>query len=288
MQKLVQGRDSIKLVTAAITEAGYDSVFLITGQHFQKQNDFRFLQGLSINHFIKPGINVEDGEAKKVFRKFSLNTKQSILAIGGGSVIDLAKAVIYNCIESSLPVPFFAVAPTTAGSGTEATHFAVLYKERKKISIVHPSLLPVFVILDPVLTYSLPAYQTAASGMDALAQAIESYWNVNATKESKEYAAEAILLWRDFFEKAVVSPEPINREKILFAAHLAGKAIDITRTTGPHALSYYLTANHTIPHGQAVALFLPMFFYIITRQVNSVICLELMMPEQLQSLFGKQ
>jgi alcohol dehydrogenase class IV len=182
------------------------------------------------------------------------------LAIGGGSVIDLSKALILKNGEEKKPIPFFVAAPTTAGSGTEATHFAVVYKYKKKISLVDPVLLPQLVILDPVLTYSLTPYQTAVSGMDVLAQAVESYWNKNATGESKMHSIQAILTWKDFFINAVKSPDEKSREKMQYAAYLAGKAINITRTTGPHALSYFLTANHGIPHGHAVALFLPLFF----------------------------
>ena len=96
--------------------------------------------------------------------------------------------------------------------------------------------------------------------MDAFSQAVESFWNMNATTESKQYAVESILLWKESFLPAVNQPQPETRSKMLWASHLAGKAINITRTTGPHALSYYLTINHQVPHGQAVALFLPIFF----------------------------
>jgi alcohol dehydrogenase len=260
MSKLIQGENSIQKIAAEISGAGYDSVFLITGKHFQKENDLRFLPGISADHFIRSAAKVEEEDTEKAFRQFSKNINQAIVAIGGGSVIDLAKAVIHRCIESSLPVPFFAVAPTTAGSGSEATHFAVVYKQKKKHSLVHPGLLPGLVILDPSLTYSLPAYQTAVSGMDAFSQAVESFWNLTATEESKQYAIESISLWKNFFIKAVHQPDSEARRQMLVAAHLAGKAINITRTTGSHALSYYLTAHHHIPHGQAVALFLPVFF----------------------------
>ena len=175
-------------------------------------------------------------------------------------MIDLAKAIIVKCKERSGLIPLFIAAPTTAGSGSEATAFAVIYRSKKKISIADPSLLPVIAILDPVLTYHLPAYQTAVSGMDVLAQAVESYWSKKANKESRAYAAEAILTWKEFFHRSVTDPDPMVRERMLWAAHLAGKAINITRTTGPHALSYYLTAHHQVPHGQAVALYLPVFF----------------------------
>lgn len=175
--------------------------------------------------------------------------------------MDLAKGIIYQLVQTLAPVPFFIAAPTTAGSGSEATAFAVVYKGKKKFSLVHLSLLPEIVILDPVLTYSLPAYQTAVTGMDAFAQAIESYWSRDATTESKEYAAKAITLCNKHLLNVVKNGnDETGRREMLEAANFAGKAINITRTTGPHALSYFLTANYNVPHGQAVALFLPLFF----------------------------
>jgi alcohol dehydrogenase class IV len=261
MQKLVQGENSLKQVTAEIKSAGYDSVFLVTGKHFLKENDLGFLDGLHVSHFIKSGPNVDEEEVSNAVKEFAKNPSQAVLAIGGGSVLDIAKAVIHHCIETLLPVPFFAAAPTTAGSGSEATHFAVVYKQGKKISLVHPDLMPKVVFLDPLLTYSLPAYQTAVSGIDVFAQAVESYWNKNVSEESKQFAVDSISTWKECFVKAVTGPDPVAREKMLLAAYLAGKAINITRTTGPHALSYYLTVNHGVPHGQAVALFLPVFFF---------------------------
>jgi len=254
------GIDSINRVPGEIRLTGYNTVFLITGRHFQQENDLDFLDGLPVTHFIKNGINVDEEEMESVFRQYSANKNQAIVAIGGGSVIDLAKAIIFRCIDASLPVPFFIAIPTTAGSGSEATHFAVVYRNNKKHSLVNDKLLPAVAILDPRLGYSLPPYQTAVSGMDVLAQAVESYWNINATAESKHYAAECINIWKEYFLDSVNKPDAINREKMLWAAHLAGKAINITRTTGPHALSYYLTKHYNVPHGQAVALFLPLFF----------------------------
>lgn len=258
-QRLIQGEDSIKQLAAAIKER-HSAVFLITGKHFQLADHPDLFKALSVTPYIRSGSNVEEEEVEKAFNEFSNNTIQAIVAIGGGSVIDLAKAVIYRCIQLGLAVPYFIAVPTTAGSGSEATHFAVIYRDKKKYSLAHPGLSPQLVILDPVLTYSLSSYQTAVSGMDAFSQAVESFWNVNATHESKQYAVESILLWKDSFSDAVKNPNPVNRKEMLMASHLAGKAINITRTTGPHALSYYLTIHHDIPHGQAVALFLPIFF----------------------------
>ncbi len=261
MQQVIQGANSLLQAGDAIRKAGCDSVFVITGEHFRLEEQPVFLKELPvIRSYKKNGANVEEQEISAVLDIFNEEPGAALLAIGGGSVIDLAKAVIYKRVQSFLSIPFFIAAPTTAGSGSEATHFAVVYQGKKKISLVHPQLLPQVVVLDPVLTYSLPAYQTAVSGMDVLAQAVESYWNKNATAASKSYASDAIQLWRESYLPAVHSPTGEAREKMLLAAHQAGKAINITRTTGPHALSYYLTANYHVPHGQAVALFLPLFF----------------------------
>jgi len=257
-QKIIHGEDSIKELTAAIADC--PSVFLVTGKHFQLQSYPGLFNGFSVIHFTKSGSNLEEEEVEQAFNSFSRKNESAIVAIGGGSVMDLAKAVIHCCIETSIAVPFFTAIPTTAGSGSEATHFAVVYRQKRKYSLAHPGLLPKLVVLDPALTYSLSLYQTAVSGMDAFAQAVESFWNVNATAESKQYASESILLWKESFLTAVGQPGSETRKKMLWASHLAGKAINITRTTGPHALSYYLTIRHGIPHGQAVALFLPIFF----------------------------
>ncbi len=259
-QKIIKGENSVKKIAAAIADAGHHSIFLVTGKHFQLQDYPGLFNGLFVNHFIKSGTNVEGEEVQEAFTFFLKDTTQAVVAIGGGSVMDLAKAIIHCCVESSINIPFFIAVPTTAGSGSEATHFAVIFKKKRKYSLVHHRLLPQKVILDPVLTYSLSPHQTAVSGMDAFSQAVESFWNQNATIESKQYATESILLWKDSFLLAVNQPTEEARKKMLSASYLAGKAINITRTTGPHALSYYLTIHHGVPHGQAVALFLPLFF----------------------------
>ncbi len=259
-QKIIQGDNSIQQLSKELTGAGYNAIFLITGKHFRLNDHPGLFNGITVTHFIKSGPNVEVGEVQDVFADFSAEKGRAIVAIGGGSVMDLAKAVIHRSIDLSMSIPFFAAVPTTAGSGSEATYFAVIYKDKKKYSLVNQALLPQLVILDPSLTYSLSNYQTAVTGMDAFSQAVESFWNINATVASKQFATDSILLWKEFFLKTVDQATPEGREKMLQASHLAGKAINTTRTTGPHALSYYLTIHHHIPHGQAVALFLPVFF----------------------------
>lgn len=195
-----------------------------------------------------------------------------IIAIGGGSVIDMAKLMRFfysysgdkkkNIYQRKKPlIPLIAI-PTTAGTGSEATHFAVLYMEKVKYSVAHKDVLPDIAIVDPQFTFNVPKYLSACTGFDALAQAIEAYWNVNATGESDEYAIKAVkLLWPNL-ELAVNAPTEDVREKISEGAYWAGRAINITKTTAPHAFSYPFTTYYGLPHGHAVALTFPFFFQL--------------------------
>lgn len=190
-----------------------------------------------------------------------------VIAVGGGSVIDLAKVVRsvaphavtarpYALGERTLAAPAapLVAIPTTAGTGSEATHFAVIYVDGVKYSIANPNMRPEHVILDPELTYSVPPAVTAATGLDALCQAIESLWSVKSTPTSRDFAERAIELAISHIEGAVNDPNPTNRTGMCAAAHFAGRAIDESFTTAPHALSYVLTSRYGIPHGHAVAL----------------------------------
>ena len=190
-----------------------------------------------------------------------------VIAVGGGSVIDLAKTVRSVAPHSSTARPYalgertvgpaeaaLIAIPTTAGTGSEATHFAVVYVDGVKYSIADASLRPDTAILDPELTYSVPPRVTAATGLDALSQAMESLWSVRSTPTSRECAEAAMTLALDHLENAVCRPDPVSRTGMCNAAHLAGLAIDESFTTAPHALSYVLTARFGIPHGHAVAL----------------------------------
>ena len=163
--------------------------------------------------------------------------------------------------------------PTTAGTGSEATHFAVVYVDGEKYSLAHPYLVPAYAVIDPLLTYSLPAGVTAASGLDAFCQAIESIWAVGATDVSHTFATEAARLAVQHLRAAVQNPTDTARAGMCRAAHLSGKAINISKTTAPHALSYVLTAEYGLAHGVAVALTLaPMLQY--NAQVTAIDCAD--------------
>jgi alcohol dehydrogenase len=263
-QKLVVQTDGLSAIQEALLQKGVSTVFVLTGRHVQQPGDrqpfLSFLQPLAIHHYVKNTANVNLHEVEACYHTFLGSGATAIVAIGGGSVMDLAKGVIFYCHENGKAIPYFVAAPTTAGSGSEATCFAVVYRNGKKLSFQHQQLLPALVVLDARLTESLSPQQTAISGIDAVAQAIESYWNIHATEASQQLAQDALNIVRGHLIAAVRVPTLAIRKQVLWGAHLAGKAVNITRTTGPHALSYYLTSRYQVPHGQAVALFLPIFF----------------------------
>lgn len=204
---------------------------------------------------------------QRVLSERSIMDVDLIVAVGGGATIDFAKLLRYyggraaqgeinsfdELIGLPLDVPLIAI-PTTSGSGSEATPFAVLYVEGVKHSISHPSILPDYAYLYPALTSTLPAMQRAATGLDALCQAIESYWSVGATTDSREISRVAIQEARKHLVQHVKNPDEESRIGMVMASHMAGRAIAATRTTVCHALSYTMTSEYGIPHGIAVAL----------------------------------
>lgn len=281
MQKLIRGKGSLLLINSEALPVGIKKIFLIAGEHFYKHYSLDFLQGLEVSSFTKMGSNVNTIEIDRAYVTLDEINAEVIIAIGGGSVIDLGKSIIYRCIEKNKHLPLFIAVPTTAGSGSEATRFAVVYEGQKKVSWVNEKLLPAVAVLDPELTYSLSPYQTAVSGMDVLAQAVESWWSLASGDASKLLASAAIQLWMQYFPELVKNPTEELREKMQLAAYEAGKAINITRTTGPHALSYYLTARYKVPHGQAVSLFLPVFF--LYNQPQQDLCHLLNVKNELEA-----
>lgn len=175
---------------------------------------------------------------------------ENIIAIGGGSVIDFAKVYKY---KTNPKIRLIAI-PTTCGTGSEATQFAVYYKEGKKQSLDKPEILPDIAIVDSQFVENNPSYLKACTSLDAYCQAIESYFACKSTDESRKYALRAIGLCRDNLVNYVNSNNPLYSSNMMLAANLAGKAINISRTTAAHAMSYSITTNYGIPHGHAVAL----------------------------------
>lgn len=253
MQEVIRGKESLLQVLPVLNQKKVVEVLLVIGRHLLQNPLFtRFCGQLAMSYrLLHPPEGVLQTENIPQFDKLDI-----IIAIGGGKVMDFAKGILYR---HAAPVFFIAV-PTTAGSGSEATPIAVFYTGKEKVSLDAPSLLPSVAVLDTALLQQLPAPQRAISGADAVAQCIESVWNVHSHEASEKFALTGLeLLWQNL-PAFVNNSDEAAADKMLWGAHLAGRAITLTRTTGPHALSYFLTAHFHVPHGQAVALTLPLFF----------------------------
>ena len=179
--------------------------------------------------------------------RFRLKECDLIVAVGGGSALDVAKC-IRNRVGSQ--VSLLAI-PTTAGSGSEATHFAVVYKHGVKESV--DCGLPDAVLFDPSALNTLPDYQRKSTMLDALCHGVESYWSLRATLESQNLARRAIRLILENKDR-YLDNDPAGNAEMLTAANYAGQAINLTATTAGHAMSYGLSRLCGIAHGHAAAL----------------------------------
>src|SRR5690348_13217519 len=121
MQKLIQGKGSLLLINSEALPAGIQKIFLIAGDHFYKHYSIDFLEGLEAISFLKSGPNVYTVEIENAYSASIAVNAEAIVAIGGGSVIDLGKSMLYRCIERGNNLPKFIGVPTRAGSGSEAT-----------------------------------------------------------------------------------------------------------------------------------------------------------------------
>lgn len=221
----------------------------------------------------------------------------SIMAVGGGSAMDVAKCIkLYSNLPgdgadgawlkmetTSNNIPFIAM-PTTAGTGSEATRYAVIYYNDAKQSVTSESFIPGTVLMDPNALKTLPLYQKKATMMDALCHSIESFWSVNSTDESKVYSKEAIRLILSNIS-AYLANEEIGNANMLRAANIAGKAINITQTTAGHAMCYKLTSLYGIAHGHAAAICLSKLWgYMLAHPEN---CADVRGSEYLNRIFDE-
>jgi alcohol dehydrogenase class IV len=276
-QIIISGEDSFNLLFNYLSENAVKRIFLVRGREsfFRNGASDYFLEieeKFTVYHFFDFSVNPKIEDVERGVQEFNKFNSDIIIAIGGGSVIDMAKLINLdypqtskaeflknsNLITSRQKI---VAIPTTAGTGSESTEFAVVYIDHVKFSVAGKDILPRVVLLEPELTDCLSPYLTAVTGLDALAQAIESYWSVNSTRESLILSERAITLLITNLPLAVRNGTNNGyRKDLLQAANLAGQAINITKTTAPHAISYSFTSYFGIPHGHAVALTLPFFF----------------------------
>ena len=224
---------------------------------------------------------------------FQITKCDTILAVGGGSSIDVAKCIKLYCQMpkgdiflnqeyKDTGVKLIAI-PTTAGTGSESTRYAVIYYDGKKQSVTHDSIIPNIAILEPKVLKTLPLYQKKCTMLDALCQGIESWWSVNSTDESKQLSKEAVEIIMQWWHEYIFDNTGESASHIMHAANLAGQAICITQTTAAHAFSYKITSLYNLPHGHAVAVCLPEIWeYMINHTEN---CIDSRGREYLNNIF---
>jgi len=265
--------------------------FLNISKYFE---DFSERLGIKLTKFddFKPNPLYESVvEGVKVLHE---NECDMILAVGGGSAMDVAKCIkLYsnmnpneNYLKQEIvpnDLPFCAM-PTTSGTGSEATRYAVIYYNGEKQSVTSESFIPSMVIFDASVLKTLPMYQKKSTMLDALCHSIESYWSVNSTKESREYSKTAIKAILANLDGYLANDEKAN-ENMLSASNTAGKAINITQTTAGHAMCYKITSLYGIAHGHAAALCVRKLWPYMVANTDK--CIDPRGEEHLKGIFAE-
>ena len=216
----------------------------------------------------------------------------AVMAVGGGSAIDVAKCIrIFSSMDKErdylgqdiIPngVPLLVV-PTTAGTGSEVTRYAVIYKNEDKQSITSNCCVPDVVLLDPNNLKSLPVYQRKSTMLDALAHSIESMWSINSTDQSMKYSQQALRLFLENKDGYLNNTSDGNKG-MLKAAHIAGKAINISQTTAGHAMCYKITSIFGCAHGHAAMLCNRKLLPWMVDHIDQ--CIDLRGVEHLKNVF---
>lgn len=213
------------------------------------------------------------GNVEAALELYRGNACDCLIAVGGGSSMDCAKAVgarvaypkktigqMKGVLRVLRRLPTLIAVPTTAGTGSEVTLAAIITDSEKqhKYALMSFPLIPHYAVLDASLTYSLPSHLTATTGMDALTHAVEAYIGRSTTKETRRLALEAVKLIFDNIETACGDGKNhVARENMLLAAYKAGVAFSKSYVGYIHALAHALGGQYGTPHGLANAVVMP-------------------------------
>lgn len=276
---LTRGEGSLARLPQLLLEDGARRILLVTGRRsFEASGAAEALAGLSavgdVHRHADVSPNPTDGDLATVMEVADSHEPDTVVAVGGGSVLDTAKVMAGLLGSRTAPDAITAtvvggasldgrsvrlvLVPTTAGSGAEATPFATVYVDAVKHSVAGDAMRADRIVLDPRLLRGSSPGQRAGSGFDAVAQAIESLWAVGGTEASRRDARWALKLLLPAIRPFVAGTGGSEvARRMLVGSHLAGRAIAESRTTAAHALSYSLTSELGLPHGQAVGVTLP-------------------------------
>ncbi len=276
---LLEGPGAIKRLPEFIKSKGLKKVLVVTdkglmGIHLL-DSLFEEMEKAGLEYVVYDGTqpnpsieNIED--ARELYVS---NNCEGVIAFGGGSPMDCAKAAAARVTNPKIPVkkmrgvlklhhklpPFFAV-PTTAGTGSETTLAAVVTDTatHEKNAINDPRLKPKFAVLDPELTVGLPPHITSTTGMDALTHAVEAYIGKSNVKSTEAYAEKATKMIFENIETAYADGKNIAaRDAMLKASFYAGQAFTRAYVGYVHAIAHNLGGHYGVPHGLANAIILP-------------------------------
>lgn len=243
------------------------------------------LQASSISYYIyadtQPNPTVQNVE--DALQVYHVNHSDALIAIGGGSSMDCAKAVgarvaypkrtvnqLGGKLKAWRKLPTLIAIPTTAGTGSETTLAAMITdsKTHHKYAIMSFPLIPKYAVLDASLTYSLPPHLTATTGVDALTHAVEAYIGRSTSKETRRLSLEATKLVFENVEEAYKDGNNHTaRENMLHAAYKAGIAFSKSYVGYIHAVAHSLGGKYGTPHGLANAVVMP---YVLESYGKSV------------------
>ena len=259
-------------------------ILIITGENIIYKHDIYNFFSTIIKKFntliiIKKSSLPNFKEYTGIKKKFLQFRPQFIISFGGGAVIDYSKILSvfgyggnFNSKKLNKKKIPTLIIPTTAGSGSESTSFAVLYKGKYKQSISHKLLLPDYFLLIPKLILTCNDNIKFSSAFDVIAQSIESIFSKKADTKSKMYSLKSIKIWNKEIYNFIKKTTLQNAKQMLLASNYAGKAINIAKTNAPHAFSYPYSILFGIPHGNAVSInflkIIKFFYFHRNKKIN--------------------
>ena len=271
-------------------EKKFKKILIICGKNsFKKSGAEKIIDEISkskkIIIYYKTTFFTEFIELTQIIQAIKKYSPDLIVAIGGGSVIDYAKIsnVLIDCedikskiINSNYQIKkkfaYLIAIPTTAGSGAEVTSNAVIYIDGIKYSVEAKELKPDKFFLVPDLVLSNSKKIKSSAGFDAIAQALESLISKKSNSKSVLFAIKSLEISLHNYIKFISRPNLDNARAMCLASNLAGEAINISKTTAPHAVSYPFSSLYGISHGHAVSLTLDKFLKFNFNNINKASC----------------
>ena len=297
--KIIYGRNSLKDIDIYIN---HRKALLVTSQGFVERglvDEIVTYTNNIVGVISSIKSHPEFVDIEEMYSQAYQNQFELIIAIGGGSVMDVAKFISVHNISKDYQfvedltkekilkkdykiIPIISI-PTTAGTGSEVTPYSTIWnvQEKQKYSLNLPDLFSEVAIYDPVLTLTVPKDITIQTGLDALSHSLESIWNKNASPVTINYAVKSAKLIVNNLVNLTNDLDNLDlRDNMMMACMYAGLAFSNTQTAIAHAISYYVTAHKGIPHGLACSFTLPMLIDNIIGEYNFI-------DESLVEVFGE-